>query len=54
MKPQHRTLLGAALRIAASLAGVAVLTFAAYVLAPVNATTAGFAYLVLILFIAST
>jgi two-component system sensor histidine kinase KdpD len=43
-----------ALRLLASLAGVAAVTFAAYKLVPINATTVGFAYLVLILLIAST
>jgi two-component system sensor histidine kinase KdpD len=42
------------LRLVASLAGVALVTFAAKVLLPVNATTAGFAHLILILVIAST
>jgi two-component system sensor histidine kinase KdpD len=37
-----------------SLAGVAALTFAAHRLIPVNATTAGFGYLLLVLIIAST
>jgi two-component system sensor histidine kinase KdpD len=40
--------------VAASLAGVAVITAVAHSLVPVNATTAGFAYLVLVLLIAST
>ncbi|MFB3779377.1 MAG: ATP-binding protein [Bryobacteraceae bacterium] len=43
-----------ALRIAASLAGVAVVTLGARGLVPVNATTAGFAYLLLVLIVAST
>ncbi len=43
-----------ALRLLASLAGVAVVTLVAHKLVPVNATTVGFAYLVLILLIAST
>ena len=43
-----------ALRLLASLAGVAAVTFAAYKLVPVNATTVGFAYLLLVLIIAST
>lgn len=42
------------LRLLASLAGVAVVTLAAYEFIPVNATTVGFAYLVLVLLIAST
>ncbi len=42
-----------AIRVAASLAGVGALTLGAYRLIPVNATTAGFAYLLLILVIAS-
>jgi two-component system, OmpR family, sensor histidine kinase KdpD len=42
------------LRLLASLAGVAVVTLVAHKLVPVNATTVGFAYLVLILLIAST
>lgn len=41
------------LRSLVSLAGVALLTFVAYRLIPVNATTAGFAYLLLVLVIAS-
>jgi len=41
-------------RVLASLIGVAVVTFVGYRLIPVNATTAGFAYLLLILVIAST
>jgi two-component system sensor histidine kinase KdpD len=43
-----------ALRLLGSLAGVAVVTFAAYNFVPGNPTTVGFAYLVLVLFIAST
>ena len=42
-----------ALRLLASLAGVAILTYAGYGLFPVNATTQGFAYLLLVLIIAS-
>jgi two-component system, OmpR family, sensor histidine kinase KdpD len=42
-----------ALRFLASLAGVALVTFAGYRLLPVNATTIGFAYLLLVLIIAS-
>jgi two-component system, OmpR family, sensor histidine kinase KdpD len=42
-----------ALRLLASLAGVALLTFAGYRLLPVNATTIGFAYLLFVLIIAS-
>src|SRR5438105_7262800 len=42
-----------AIRLVLSLAGVAVLTLAARALAPVNATTAGFGYLLLVLVIAS-
>jgi two-component system sensor histidine kinase KdpD len=41
-------------RVTVSLIGVALLTFTAHRLIPVNATTAGFAYLLLILFVAST
>jgi len=37
-----------------SLAGVAIVTFAAHSLIPINATTVGFAYLLLVLIIAST
>src|SRR5438874_3989774 len=47
-------LLSRAVRLAMSLAGVAALTFAAHRLLPVNATTAGFGYLLLVLIIAST
>jgi len=43
-----------ALQLLASLAGVAVLTYAGYRLLALNATTQGFAYLMLILIIAST
>ncbi len=43
-----------ALRICASVAGVAAITLAGRLLVPVNAATAGFAYLVLVLLIAST
>jgi len=43
-----------ALRLLISLAGVAFLTYAGYGLSPVNATTEGFAYLLLVLVIAST
>ncbi|MEO8369014.1 MAG: DUF4118 domain-containing protein, partial [Candidatus Solibacter sp.] len=49
-----KTLSGLVLRIAASLAGVAIVTAAATLLVPVNATTVGFAYLILVLLIAST
>ncbi len=42
------------MRLAVSLAGVAALTFAAHRLVPVNAATAGFGYLLLVLIIAST
>ena len=41
------------LRLLLSLGGVAVVTFAGYSLVPVNATTVGFAYLLLVLIIAS-
>src|SRR5215469_7561307 len=41
-------------RLPVSLAGVAIVTFVAHRGIPVNATTAGFAYLLLILVIAST
>lgn len=54
MSTRHNSLLPLALRICASLVGVAALTYAAHDLVPVNATTAGFAYLVMVLFIAST
>ena len=43
-----------ALRLVSSLAGVAIVTFAAHRLIPINATTVGFAYLLLVLVIAST
>ena len=42
------------IRILFSLAGLAALTFAAHRLVPVNATTIGFAYLLLVLIVAST
>jgi two-component system sensor histidine kinase KdpD len=42
------------LRLLVSLAGVAIVTFTAYRAIPVNASTAGFAYLLLVLIIAST
>ncbi len=42
-----------ALRLLISLAGVALLTYAGYRLFPVNATTQGFAYLLLVLIVAS-
>jgi len=41
------------LRLLLSLAGVIVVTWTFYSLVPVNATTAGFAYLLLVLVIAS-
>jgi len=41
-------------RLLLSLGGVAAVTFVAYKMIPVNATTVGFAYLLLILLIAST
>jgi two-component system sensor histidine kinase KdpD len=40
-------------RVAASLAGVGLITFAAYRIVPVNATTVGFAYLLLVLVVAA-
>src|ERR1019366_5083385 len=43
-----------ALRLLLSLAGVAGVTYIAHHVIPVNATTAGFAYLMLVLLIAST
>lgn len=43
-----------ALRLLVSLAGVAVVTFAAHSVISVNATTVGFAYLLLVLIVAST
>ena len=43
-----------ALRLLISLTGVALLTYAGYTLFPVNATTQGFAYLLLVLIIASS
>ena len=43
-----------ALRLLVSIAGVAVITFIASTVIPVNATTAGFAYLLYVLLIAST
>jgi two-component system sensor histidine kinase KdpD len=42
------------LRLVASLAGVGLLSFAGKVIFPVNATTMGFAYLILVLLIATT
>ena len=42
-----------ALRLLVSLAGVAIVTFVGYRLLPINATTQGFAYLLLVLVIAS-
>lgn len=42
------------MRVLASFGGVAIVTFIAYRLIPVNATTVGFAYLLLVLVIAST
>jgi hypothetical protein len=41
-------------RVLVSLTGVVVVTYVAYRLIPVNATTVGFAYLLLILIVAST
>src|SRR5437868_4224723 len=50
-----RTTLGRlALRLVSSLAGVAIVTFAARSLIPNNPATVGFAYLLLVLIIAST
>src|SRR5690349_17681655 len=43
-----------AVRLLLSLAAVAAVTFVAYKVIPVNATTVGFAYLLLVLLIAST
>jgi len=43
-----------ALRMVSSLAGVAIVTWAAHRLIPINATTVGFAYLLLVLVVAST
>lgn len=43
-----------ALRLLLSLAGVAVVTFVAYTVIPQNPTTVGFAYLLLVLIVAST
>src|SRR5579863_2818259 len=43
-----------ALRLLVSLASVAVVTFSAYAVIPHNPTTVGFAYLLLVLLIAST
>ena len=43
-----------ALRLLLSLAGVAIVTFTAYAVIPHNPTTVGFAYLLLVLLIAST
>ena len=43
-----------ALRLLSSLAGVSLVTLVAHKLLPVNASTAGFAYLILVLLIAST
>jgi two-component system, OmpR family, sensor histidine kinase KdpD len=42
------------LRLLASVAGVAMITWIAYSLIPVNATTVGFAYLLFVLVVAST
>lgn len=42
------------LRVLICLCGVAIVTFVAYKVIPVNATTAGFAYLLLVLVVAST
>ena len=50
MKP----LLQRAIRLLLSLAGVAVVTFAAFRLVPVNPTTVGLGYLLVVLVIAST
>src|SRR5262245_35105653 len=47
------TFLSRAIRLVASLAVVALVTWAGSILIPVNATTIGFAYLLLVLFIAS-
>ena len=47
------TFLSRAIRLVASLAVVALVTWAGSTLIPVNATTIGFAYLLLVLFIAS-
>lgn len=47
-------LLQRTLRLLASVAGVAVITAVAYRLTPVNATTVGFAYLLIVLIVAST
>src|SRR5882762_9304952 len=49
-----RTLLQHALRLLVSLTAVAGVSFVAYQVFPVNATTVGFAYLLLVLIIAST
>jgi two-component system, OmpR family, sensor histidine kinase KdpD len=49
----ERTLRLHALRIAASLGGVSLITFIAYRLIPVNSTTVGFAYLLLVLIVAA-
>ena len=43
----------ASIRSILSLTGVAIVTVTAYRLIPVNATTVGFAYLLVVLFIAS-
>jgi two-component system sensor histidine kinase KdpD len=43
-----------ALRLLGSVAGVAIVTFLAYRVIPLNATTVGFAYLLLVLILAST
>ena len=42
-----------ALRLLASIAGVAIITFIAYTVIPVNATTVGMAYLLYVLIVAS-
>jgi len=47
------TLLSRAIRFVVSLAGVALVTWAGSSLIPVNATTIGFAYLLLVLVIAT-
>src|SRR2546426_5927077 len=49
-----RTVGQLAMRLLLSISGVATVTFVAYRVIPVNATTVGFAYLLLVLIIAST
>jgi two-component system sensor histidine kinase KdpD len=54
MSAGHNNLARILIRLGVALTGVAVLTYAAYRVLAVNATTAGFGYLLLVLVIAST